>query len=258
MEYNLQEMTPETTPEYDAQPEQMSEISRLSGVFFEPSKAFSDIGERPRWLVPMLIAIVTSLVFCATVSSRVGWDRVTRQALDQREARMTPEQRQQLEKSFDMTVKITSVSAYVGSVLATPLIGLICGGILLGIVNGFMSGGLRFKQMFAIICYSGLPRVLYALLAIAVMYMKKPEDFNIQNPVGFNPGAYMDPNTTSKFIHSLATSLDLFTIWVLILIAVGIREASGKKLTLGGSLAAVAVPWALYALCAGGLAAAFS
>ena len=251
-------MTPETTPEYDVQPEKMSEISRLGGVFFEPSKAFADIAERPRWFVPMMIAAVLSLVFCMAISSRVGWERVTRQQMDLREAKMTPDQRQAVEKNFDLSVKITTVSVYFAAVLAMPIMALICAGVLLGIVNGFMSGGLRFKQMFSIFCYSALPRVLLAVFAIAVMYIKPPEDFNIQNPVGFNPGAYMDPNTTGKFILSLATSLDLFTIWTLILIAIGIREASRRKLSFGGSLGAVAIPWAVLVICGAGLAAAFS
>ena len=75
-----------------------------------------------------------------------------------------------------------------------------------------MSAPVRLKQVFAILCYASLPGVIMALLAIAVMFMKPPDDFNLQNPLVFNPGAFMDQATTSKFVYSLASAFDLFTL----------------------------------------------
>jgi len=37
-------------PEPPAEPP-LSEAGRITGVFFEPKKAFADIGARPRWLL---------------------------------------------------------------------------------------------------------------------------------------------------------------------------------------------------------------
>jgi hypothetical protein len=45
----------------------------------------------------------------------------------------------------------------------------------------------RLKQTYAILWYSSMPGVLMALLSIAVMFMKPPDDFNVQNPLVFNP-----------------------------------------------------------------------
>ena len=72
----------------------MSELSRLSGVFFEPGKAFADIAQRPRWVVPMAIIIVASLAYMFAISSRVGWDRVVRQQLEAKMATMSQQQRE--------------------------------------------------------------------------------------------------------------------------------------------------------------------
>jgi hypothetical protein len=74
----------------------------------------------------------------------------------------------------------------------------------------------------------------------------------------FNPGAFMDPKTSSKFLYSVATSLDLFSFWIMILIATGLKAASGKKLSFGGAFFAVALPWAVYVLGKSAFAGIFS
>jgi hypothetical protein len=58
--YNPLIMSPETATSSDPQAQGMSEISRLAGVFFEPKKAFADIAARPRWIVPLLLMIVSA------------------------------------------------------------------------------------------------------------------------------------------------------------------------------------------------------
>jgi hypothetical protein len=121
-----------------------------------------------------------------------------------------------------------------------------------------MGGGMRFKQVFAVVCYSGLVGIVSAIITVVVIFLKNPDDFNMQNPVAFNVGAFMDPNTGSKFGYSLASSLDLFVFWTILLMATGLNAAAGKKLTFTGALVAVLLPWAVVVLGKAALAGAFS
>jgi hypothetical protein len=139
-----------------------------------------------------------------------------------------------------------------------PLVMVIWAGVTLGIVKGIMSVPIRFKQIFAIIYYASLPSVIFTVLAIAVMFLKNPDDFNMQNPLVFNPGAFMDQATSSKFLYSVASSLDLFRIWTMVLIGIGLKVAGGKKISMGGAMTAVFLPWAIFTLCAAALAGIFS
>jgi hypothetical protein len=43
-------------------PPPTGEFSRLTGVFFEPKKTFTDIAARPSWLMPTLIVIVANIL----------------------------------------------------------------------------------------------------------------------------------------------------------------------------------------------------
>jgi hypothetical protein len=244
--YNPLIMTPEIGTSGDPQAAGMSEASRLAGVFFEPKKAFADIAARPRWIVPLLLMIVMGI----GVAILYGQKGVMRIAAEQSMAnnpqfqQLPPDQRAQRQ---EVAMKFTTIIGYSIPVLI-PVMYLVMALVLWAIVSGILSAPVRFGQVFAIVTYAQLPGVLMTLLAVAVLQLKGPADFNVQNPLMFNPGAFMDQQSSPKFIYSLASSLDLFTIWILLLVATGLKAAGGKKLSFGGALFAVMLPWAVIVL----------
>lgn len=250
-------MSPETVQAPEPAPAGMGEFSRISGVFFEPSKTFQDIAARPKWLVPFLLIVLASIVYMALYTQHVGWERMIRHQIEtsSRTAQLTPEQREQ---AIATQTRLGPILGYAGSVIGVTVYYLVAAGVLLGIVAGMMSAPVKFKQVFAIMCYAGLTGLVYMALSIVVMFLKNPDDFNMQNPLVFNPGAFMEPTTSSKFIYSLATSIDLFSFWSIFLIATGLKAAAGKKLSFGGALFAVILPWAVYVLAKSSLAGMFS
>lgn len=239
----------------------MGEFSRLSGVFFEPGKAFADIAERPKWFLPLLLIILATAAFYVTYGQHVGWERFVQDQIDnnarmqQQMQSLSPEQRQQ---SLALQEKIMPITYYVGPVIGMPLMYLISSLILLGIASGIMSAGVKFKQIFAIECYAGLVGIIAKALGIVVMFLKNPDQFNLMNPLAFNPAAFMDQKTASKFIYTLASGCDLFVIWVLILTVIGLKAAAGKKLSTGGAAVAVVLPYAVLLLLGATVAGAFS
>jgi hypothetical protein len=83
-----------------------------------------------------------------------------------------------------------------------------------------------------------------------------PDSFTLQNPAATNPGFFLDP-TTSPFLYSLATSLDIFMIWTLILTAIGFSCIS-KKVKFSTAMTVIFAWYAVFALASAALAAAFS
>src|SRR6266404_3504790 len=94
-DYNHPDMTPENLQASEPTPAGMSELSRITGVFFEPGKTFEDIAARPRWLVPLLLILVMSLVYMVVFTQRVGWERMMRQRIEAspRAAQLSAEQK---------------------------------------------------------------------------------------------------------------------------------------------------------------------
>jgi hypothetical protein len=166
---------------------------------------------------------------------------------------LTPEQRQ---NAFDRQLRVMPVFSYLGAVLGVPITLLLAAGLATGIIRGLLGTPIRFAQTFAVMAYAFLPRVIYAGLSIAVMFLKNPDEFDLQNAFASNPGAFMDPQKSSRFLYTLASQLDVFSIWVMLLMAVGLKAAGGKRLSFAGALFAVVLPWAVYVLVRGGVAAA--
>src|SRR5215468_9301874 len=98
-------MTPEITAPMDPQPQGMSAAGRVTGVFLDPGETFQDIARKPGFLIPMILVLLSSVVFTALMGQRVGWERVVQQrqemmgqAMQQRMAQMPAEQREQQER----------------------------------------------------------------------------------------------------------------------------------------------------------------
>jgi Yip1-like protein len=230
----------------DSTPPRLGEFSRIAGVFFEPAKAFEDIAARPRFVVPLVLVTLMTFGYMLAFSQRVGWERMIRQRIEQspRAAQLSEEQKEQ---QIAMSARFVSIGGYVGA-LVVPSTFLLESAILLGIVAGILGAPVKFRQVFAVICYSALVALISLPLSIAVMFLKDPDDFNMQNPLLFNPGAFMDPLSSSRFLYSLASSIDLFSFWTIFLIATGLKAAGGKKLSFASALTAVIVPWGIYVL----------
>lgn len=250
-------MTPEIQQSAAPEPTSMGAFARVTGVIFEPKKTFEDIARKPTFLFPAVLVAIFSIAFVVALSQRIGWETVVRQQLDSssQAQKLTAEQREQ---QVAVTTKIEPIAFYAGSILGPPIFNLIIAGVLLGIAAGMMSAPIKFKQMFAISYWAGIPTLISTVLTIVVMYLKSPEDFNLKNPLAFNLGAFLEPNMPTKFINSVATSLDLFVFWIIFLLAVGIKAAAGKKFSFGSALTAVLLPWAVVVIVKGALTAVFS
>ena len=248
-------MTPQSSSENAAPP--LGEVGRITGVFFDPKKAFADIAARPGWIVPVILLVVAYLGFMYCFTTHVGWEHSMRQAMENN-TRMQQMDAQQRENVLQTQIKYAPIGAYVVGPIAIVVVVLITAGVLL-LVCKMMGAGtsLVFKQMFGISAYAMLPGVVSSLLAIVVVFIKNPEDFNLQNPLAFNLGAFLEPPPSSaKALYSLATSIDLFSIWTILLLAVGISVAA-RKFPFSKALLAVVVPWVILVLGKAGWANLF-
>jgi hypothetical protein len=230
----------------------MSEAGRLAGIFWEPKPVFQNLAVHPRFWAPLILLTVLSIAYLASFARTVGFESYTRRQIEAspRTAQLPAEQR---ERAIQQGARIATPMAYVGGTLGVAVSCLVIAAVLLGCVNLVGGAKLRYPQAFSITCYSLLPSGLATVLALVVMLLKDPADFDLQNPLPLNVGAFLDRSTFGGFLHSLAGSLDLFSIWVILLLALGF-SAAAKRMTYGKALALVLAPWGIYVLLKSALA----
>ena len=73
---------------------------------------------------------------------------------------------------------------------------------------------------------------------MVVLFLKDPEEFNLQNPLMFNVGAYLSPDSPAA-LRALGSSIDLFSLWIIVLLAIGVSSAA-RKMSFGKALTAIA------------------
>ncbi len=222
----------------------MGEASRIIGVFFDPKKTFADVIERPRWIIPVVILSILSLIFITLYGQRFGWEQVVKQQMEEsgRAQNMTAEQFQQ---AVTMGAKIGSVIGYVQSLIGPLIMVLICAAVLMFMANSIVGTKIRLPQMMGIVGYASLTGLVTVPLMILVMFLKNKEDYDIRNPLAFNLGAFLSADS-AKWLKALLGSFDLFSFWTMSLIAVGIMVAGGRKISFGKALGVVLVPWLVW------------
>lgn len=244
-----------TTAAVPDAPQSMGAFARVIGALFSPRATFQDIARKPSWLLPLLILIILSMGITTIFSHRVGWrafmekQNLQSRSTQQRMERMTPEQR---ERMVEMQVKIAPIAGYIGALVGFPVISLVIAAIFMGIFNATSSASLDFKTSFGVVTHSYMPFAIPSILGILVLYLKPPDTVDLQNLVASNVGALLS-KSAPMWQQSTGTSLDIFTFWVLGLMAFGYSVVRPRKLKIGTSLAWVVGVWVVYLLIKAGL-----
>ena len=236
----------------------LTQVQRVIYTFTAPSKTFNDIKRSTSWWLPFVLSIVFSYAFFFTVQAKVGWEQVAENSI-----RQNPKQAEQMDKlpadqranQMKITVIVTKVIFAVIPIFALIATAVIAG-VLLATINFGFGGKATFWETFAVSWYAGLPGLIKVVLGIAALLAGlAPESFNTRNFSGTNIGYYLPPET-SKPLLALATSLDIVTIWTLVLSSIGLSIVAGTKRNSG--YIAVFGWWILIVLLGAGWAAAFS
>jgi len=230
----------------------LTQVERLTNTFVAPSKTFVDIRRNRSWWLPFLVVALFSYLFTGAVVKKVGFSALADHALQQRaEAtgqQMTPEQM--------ATGKAFTVSMFKASFGAWPLIFLATTAVfslLLWLGFNFILGGQgTYGGMFAVFVFASLTGIIKTVLMIAVLWSGSTDSFDIQDPVGTNPGFYLGPES-AHWLKVLLGSFDAFTLWMLFLVALGGAIVSRVKVKSGMML--VFGAWLLFVLVRVGFAA---
>lgn len=200
----------------------MGAVMDLFRVLFEPTAVFERVRERPRFLMPaiglsVLVVIITYLM-----------TPYTQAAMATRIAQMA----QQNPQAAAQAAKFQSI----GLVFAPigVFIGLLIGGGLLWLLVMLLAGGdAKFKTLLSVASYSALPSILLQVAAVLVLKMKGVESVSsmedLRPPLGLN---LLAPNVTG-FTGGILAGINPFTIWGMVLSAIGIQVT--HKTSKGGA-----------------------
>jgi hypothetical protein len=232
----------------------LTEPARILNTFFAPSRTFCDLERNASWWGPFVLAVLATLLFIFTIDRQVGFDQITKNeiAKSSRAEQFDKLPADQKAKQMEFATTITRYISYASPIFV--IVGyLVVAGVLLALSNLGAGAGLRFKVAMAIAAYGGLPWLVHALLGIASMMAGVDKDgFDIKNPVGSNPAYFMEA-AGNKFVQGMASAFDIFSIWSIVLIGIGL--ACNSKIKRSTAILLVAGAFLFYKLIGSSLAA---
>jgi hypothetical protein len=218
-------------------------FQNLIDLYFAPREAFGRIVPNPTWILPLVGHMVLALIFTGVWLNKMEPGEFMKTQLQEQGQwdRIPVEQRDNL---IEQQSRFMPIMGWVGAAVGSPLSILIVAGILLFIYRFFYAGEVGFKQSLAITSWSFFALALLTTpLLLAVFALKGDWNLNPQEVLQANLSLLLDKAETAKPLWALATSLDLFSFWLIFLLASGFGVAVKK--TTGSTLWGVVIPWAV-------------
>ncbi|MBW3670516.1 MAG: YIP1 family protein [Acidobacteria bacterium] len=200
-------------------------LTRLFGVLVSPGETFESIGRKPDWLIPLLVWIAISIAGTMVVMPRLDYEPMYRSMLE-RNSQLTEKQReQQLDRMMEGAELGEKWGVY-APVLTVPLMFLVVGTVFWGALRAFGAEN-SFRQSLSVTIYAFTPQLLKAITSTAIASTRTTIDARLANALlKSNLGAFLTSPTESPVMFALLGSVDLFTIWTIVLLAIGLSVIS--------------------------------
>ena len=231
-------------------------MSALFEVFFSPGKAFDKIRERSMFVPGLVAVILLSIANFAVLANLYGMETMARKQLEasSRTSAMTPEQKEQAISQAGSPVRlyISYGFAGVGSAIAWAAIA----GISMALLAA-AGATVKYAQVLGAATYSAIPFLVLNLVMTAAILLASPdrESLDFTNLVATNIGAFLNKETTSKVLYSIAGSIDLISFAHIAFMGYAYSKIS--RLSFGTCTMIVTGMWVVYVLGKAGLALMF-
>jgi hypothetical protein len=234
----------------------LSPMGRIMGVFFSPKATFEDIVRKPSWVVPVVLLTVLSLCVSFAINQRINWREFVSQQIEKSPgaANMSAEQKEQrIEGGAKFSPPFTYAIGLLGPVLATMVVAL----VMWGGYNLLGGANTNFGTSLGVTSHAFLTGLVSSPLFILILYLRPYGTVDLDNPVAANLAAIL-PEDSAKWLVALGKSIDLFSFWTLILLAMGFAATNPRKLKGSKSFSIAFGIWAAFVICRVGWAFIFS
>lgn len=205
----------------------MSIISNIINTYIAPSKVFESVKdfEWKKALVPLLILVALGVIsywviqdLVAEVQYDAGLERI------ENSSRIPDDQKEEIIAKMEsqMDSGPQKIIAWVASGLGGPISVFFMALIALLVGNTFMGGSAKYGQLLNVTAWAFMVNILESIVKIPLMLSK----WSIEVYTGLGVLGIGEKGT---FIHSLLAGIDIFAIWRIVLIAIGMGIIYNKK-----------------------------
>ena len=234
--------------EYDApskiepkKPEKASLLDDFMDIFYAPSAVFARRANTSFWIPLLIISVLLGVIFFANrdlIDPIMQAEFARGMARSAQAQQMTPEQ---METARKFTGTIGMIFAFIGPPIAMLLLG-----VVIWIVGKFFDAKQTMNAAIVVAVFSYVPRVIEGVVNRVEGLLIDTSNLNSRYSLTLGLGRFFDPDTTSPILLGLVGRIDVFTIWITVLIAIGFAVTG--KISRGKAAIAAAIVWLVGAL----------
>jgi hypothetical protein len=218
----------------EPQEERMGFFARISGIFFEPKKVFTFLNSKPSWLFAFLLVV---LIGAVVAEITLPQSLLLQKEIVSQSPRLSSAPTGTLEKMTQITTA-KRVVTFVSEIIRVFLFSLVLlTAVIYFLCNIILGGDSSFKKVLSVVTYTSLVPTLGAILKTPLILVKNSLDVQIGLALLMPAGDF------SKIRYMILSTLDIFSIWQIILIAIGITVL--YKFSMTKAFITTFVSWAL-------------
>jgi hypothetical protein len=212
-----------TTVETGAAPAPKNLVARFIGIITSPKATYEAVVAHPKWLgmlvvTTLIVAVCTTLPMTTEAGKEAALDRQVKQ-MESFGLKVDDAAYARMQQQSAITPYITLASITV----MAPIMALIFSGIVFAIFNAAMGGTATFKQVFTVWAHAG------AISALGQLFIGPFNYFRGTLTSATNVGALLPMLPDTSFIGKLAGMIDLFAIWWVIVLSMGLAVLYRRK-----------------------------
>jgi len=192
-----------------------SRIDDYLDVFVSPSKLFERRSDGKFGQALVVLVVLVAILFFATKSAMAPIMDAEMAKGMAANPNLTPEQIEGMKKFGGIAF---GASLIVGTPIAVLLLGLV-----IFLVAKLVGQGISYAQGATIATFSMFPRVVDSIVSAVQALLMDESQLTSRYSVSLGLGRLMESPPANSVLLALVGRLDVFTIWVTILIAIGLK-----------------------------------
>lgn len=208
-------------------------------IFYAPASVFARRASSGFGIPMLVVTVLIGAIFMANMGVMqpimdAEFTRATAAAM-KKNPQITAEQMAQFR---GMGEKFAAVFAFIGTPIA-----IFCVGVVLWLVGKLVDAKQTVAAALMVASYAYFPKVLAGIAAGVQGLLMDPASLTGQFKISLGIGRFFEPDMTSPVLLAIVGRLDVFTIWVTVLLAIGLSVTGAiprRKAAIAGVIVWVA------------------
>ena len=219
-------MTPgATAPVPPAQPK-VSVWEDLVDIFFSPVKVFQRRRVNGNFWIPLLV--VTLVAGIGAYANRGVMQPIFDAEFQRQSAAAMKANPQITPEMMETGRAFAATIAQVGTVVAMPIL-IVLTAFLAWLVAKFFDATLTWGAAMVVAAYAAVPRILQTVLISVQGLLIDPSKMVSQYSIQIGPARFLDANTSQPMLGALFERLEIFSLWGILLITIGVVVCGGMS-----------------------------